>query len=116
NSKTFTHQPINEDNVLYSAYAVKKDRDGNIWFTADYDLYEFNPRTHKFIMCNPEKGMITSSFSSSHFYATAGGRWFTWSYTEVLGFFPDTIKLQQSKISPITITGFKVFDKAVFID
>src|SRR6185503_4790770 len=55
-------------------------------------------------------------FTSSHFYATANGRWFTWSYTEVLGFFPDTIKVQQSKSSPITITGFKVFDKPVFID
>jgi ligand-binding sensor domain-containing protein len=115
-SKIFSHLPINEDDDPYSAYAIKKDSTGDIWFTADYNIYKFNPKTRSFVACNPEKGMITSSFPTSDFYVSRNGQWFTWSYTEVLGFYPDSIRRRQADRIPITITGFKVFDKPVFID
>jgi streptogramin lyase len=115
-SKTFKQLPINEDNSPYSAYALKKDHTGDIWFTADYDLYKYKPNTGQFISCNPEKGTITSPFTTSRFFVTANQQWFTWSFTEVLGFYPDSINRLQDYKAPVTVTGFRVFDKPVFID
>ena len=31
-----------------SIYAIKKDTDGNIWFTSDYNLYKFKPENKEF--------------------------------------------------------------------
>jgi ligand-binding sensor domain-containing protein/cbb3-type cytochrome oxidase subunit 3 len=115
-TKAFARIALNNDNSLYSAYAVKKDHTGNLWFTSDYNLYKYNPATGNFISCGPEKGMVNSSFASSRFYETRSGKWLTWTETEVLIFNPDNINQAEKNEMPLTITGFKVSGKPVTID
>jgi ligand-binding sensor domain-containing protein len=99
-----------------TVYAIKKDAQGNFWFTADYDLYKFDPRQQKCIRCNTEPGTINSSFYSSLFYPLKDGRWLTATLTEVLCFSPDSLDRRGSGLLPVEITGLKLFDNRLFID
>jgi anti-sigma regulatory factor (Ser/Thr protein kinase) len=115
-TKHFNAIAINEERSPYTAYAVKKDREGNIWFTTDHEIYKYNTQTQKAVTCNPQKGSINAPFLSTRFYVTRKGQWFSCTYAEVIGFYPGRINEQQANMAPVTITGFKVFDKPVFID
>ncbi|RYY17767.1 MAG: hypothetical protein EOO04_24965, partial [Chitinophagaceae bacterium] len=116
NTKRFTRFSIDDKNNTYSAFAVRKDVAGDIWFTTDYDIFKLNPSTLQLSACNLEKGLMNSFFRPGKFYQTRSGQWITWTYAEVLGFYPDRIVAQEKNIWPVTITGFRVFDKPLFID
>ena len=109
-SSLFTSLPSN------NIYAIKKDATNNIWFTTDYGLYKINNDDKKIITYNIDQGMINSSFVSNNFYQLENGRWLTATGTEVISFNTDTLSLQSSYSKNVTITGFKVFDKSIFID
>jgi ligand-binding sensor domain-containing protein len=115
-TKSFTKQVINNDNSPYSVYAIKKDKTGNIWFTANYTIYKFIPHTGKFVAYTPGKGVISSFFTGSSFLVTRNGQWFAWTSSKIVGFFPDSFNQQKSNAIPATVTGFKVFDKPFLID
>jgi ligand-binding sensor domain-containing protein/anti-sigma regulatory factor (Ser/Thr protein kinase) len=115
-TKHFTVVVINEERLPYTAYAIKKDKEGNVWFTTDYDIYKYNTQTQTAVTCNPEKGSISAPFVLTRFYITGKGQWFSCTYAEVIGFYPGRISEQQTNPVPVTITGLKVFDKPVFID
>lgn len=118
NKKTrkFSKAVINEDGEIHSVFAVKKDETGNTWFTTDYDIYKLDASTNQFSACNLEKGLINSFFRPGRFYAGHRGQWLTWTYAEVLGFYPDSIARQQNNIMPVTITGFEVLGQSINID
>ncbi|HEU5166866.1 MAG TPA: two-component regulator propeller domain-containing protein [Chitinophagaceae bacterium] len=116
-TKTFWQIPVSETPANNSVFAIKKDTTGNIWFATDYDIYKYNPLNKKFIACNIEKGMITVPFTeNSTFYSAPGGQWFVTTNAEVLRFYPANIIDQEQNQKPVTITGFKVSGKSVFID
>jgi two-component sensor histidine kinase len=64
----------------------------------------------------PGNGVVTSSFKSFEFITDPQGQWMTFSNTEVIGFRPGNI--EPARLSPpvVEITGFRLFDKPVFID
>jgi sensor histidine kinase YesM len=98
-----------------SIFALKKDTDGNIWFTADYSLYQFKPGNKKIIRYNMGPGVMNSSFYATGFYTLRDGTWLTASATEVIYFQPKT-PVQYNRNEKVEITGFKIFDHAIFID
>ncbi|NOT90371.1 ligand-binding sensor domain-containing protein [Ferruginibacter sp.] len=115
-TKTFTHLTTADGLPSQTVYAIKKDAAGFVWFTTDYGLYKFDPAEKKIIPYSMEPGVISSSFVSNKFYSLMDGQWLTFTTTEAISFFPlkkdHTDKLQLKT----EITGFKVFDNALFID
>ncbi len=116
NTGRFSSIPIDRQQTPYSVHAVRKDKDNNIWLTTDYDIYKFFPASLRFISAKTENGLINSSFALSRFYKSKKSQWFTWTTTEMLAFYPDSLNMLQASKTPVTITGFKVFDKTIIID
>lgn len=116
NTKAFS-QPVSiSGKSPSSVYAIKKDQRGNVWFTSNYAIYKLNPLTNKFIIYSPGDGVINSLFTGRYFLAARSGQWFTWTYEKVVGFYPANINEQQQDKTPVTITGFKVFDQPLSVD
>ncbi|MDP4261868.1 MAG: two-component regulator propeller domain-containing protein [Bacteroidota bacterium] len=115
-AKTFSH--LNTTNGLPSNTInnVKKDAGNRIWFTTDYGLYKYIPGNNKFVRYNFEPGIINSSFKSGNFYRLRNGRWLACTVTEIISFNPDSLQKQEPGNLPVDITGFKIFDKDIFID
>jgi ligand-binding sensor domain-containing protein/putative methionine-R-sulfoxide reductase with GAF domain len=115
-TKTFSHLTLADGLPSNTIYAIKKDTAGYVWFTTDYGLYKFNPAEKKFIPYNMEPGIINSSFISNKFYPLQDGQWLTFTLTETISLFPYKAEYQDNRQPKIEITGFKIFDKPVFID
>ena len=114
-NKTFTHFTTRDGLPSNSVYAVKKDAENNTWLTSDYSFYKLTPGQKKVIIYNMPPGIINSSFEFNNFYPLRDGRWLTATLTEVIAFKPE--EFSQAEGSPkITISGFRVFDKPIFID
>jgi LytS/YehU family sensor histidine kinase/ligand-binding sensor domain-containing protein len=115
-TKTFSHVTTADGLPSNTIYAVKKDTAGYIWFTTDYGLYKFNPANNKFIPYSIDAGLIKSSFTANHFYPLQDGQWLTFTGTEAISFFPYKAAYSGNLTPKIEITGFKLFNKSVFID
>jgi ligand-binding sensor domain-containing protein/putative methionine-R-sulfoxide reductase with GAF domain/anti-sigma regulatory factor (Ser/Thr protein kinase) len=115
-TKTFLHLTTADGLPSNTIYAIKKDTAGYIWFTTDYGLYKFNPTNNKFIPYSMDAGLIKSSFKANHFYCLQDGQWLTFTNTETISFFPYKATHPNNFNPKIEITGFKLFDKSVFID
>lgn len=116
NSKKFTHLGVADGLPSNTIYAIKKDSLGYIWFTTDYGIYKFNPAGRKFIRYSIEPDLINSSFKANRFYPLKDGQWITFTLAEAISFFPLKEEYPDNARPKIEITGFKVFDKPVFID
>jgi ligand-binding sensor domain-containing protein len=115
-TKTFSHLTTADGMPANTIYAIKKDSAGFIWFTTDYGLYKLRPADKKVIPYKIETGLVNSSLYSNKFYSLQDGQWLTFSVTEAISFFPYKTEYQDDRQPTIEITGFKLFDKAVFID
>jgi len=113
---SFQRVPVNEEQSHWSAYAVAVDSTGKIWFSTDYTICNYDAMTGKCLVNQPEKGIINSSFQGRDFLRTSGGRWITWTATEVVGFYPEMLRAVDQRRSKVTITGFRVFSTPVYID
>ncbi len=118
NSKTKIFSRLITDTGLSSSTItnVKKDAGNNIWFTTDYSLYKFIPGNKKFIRYNIDPGILNSSFKPATFYFLNDGRWLICTATEIVSFNPGILQMPEGSSRPVDITGFKVFDKGLFID
>ena len=114
-NKTFKHFTVKEGLPSNSIYAIKKDAENNIWLTTDYSFYKLNPAQKTITMYNMPLGMVNSSFEFNNFYSLHDGRWLTATTTEVIAFKPERFSNAEGS-AKVTISGFKIFDKPVFID
>src|SRR5258708_3830480 len=114
--RTFTHLGTADGLPANTVYAIKKDDLGYIWLTTDYGIYKFNPSEKKFIRYSLEPGLLNSSFKANKFYPLKDGQWLTFTLAEAIRWFPFKVEYPENSRPKIEITGFKVFDKPVFID
>jgi len=115
-TKIFSHLTTADGLPSNTIYALKKDAAGYIWFTTDYGIYKFIPANKKFIPFGIENGIINSPFKSVNFYSLQDGRWLTCTATEAISFSPYQSDDPNKKQVKTEITGFKIFNKPVFID
>ncbi|MBS1598593.1 MAG: histidine kinase [Bacteroidetes bacterium] len=115
-TKQFTVPDFNKKILPASVMAIGKDKKGNIWFTADYNLYRYNIEENKLISYHTERGVVTSSFDMDNFYVLRDGRWLTSTATEAIGFSPDSLDINVNAVMPVEITGLKIFGKRFFVD
>jgi ligand-binding sensor domain-containing protein/putative methionine-R-sulfoxide reductase with GAF domain/anti-sigma regulatory factor (Ser/Thr protein kinase) len=118
NKKTNIFSHLTTDNGLpnNTIYAVKKDADGYVWLTTDYDLYKFNPATKKSICYSPDHDIVNAYFEAKQIYILQSGEKVTFTSAEVVSF-PIEGKDSFPQSKPKTeITGFSIFDKTIFVD
>jgi ligand-binding sensor domain-containing protein len=115
-TKIFTHLNTAGELSSNTIHAIKKDTAGYIWFTTDYGLYKFNPAEKKIIPYSMSRGIIHSSFLANKFYPLQDGQWLTFTTAEAVSFNPRKAEYQGNCRPRVAITGFKLFDKPVFID
>ncbi|MDO6430847.1 histidine kinase [Flavitalea sp. BT771] len=115
-TKIFSKVPVNEERPHWSAYAVETDAQGKIWFSTDYSIGNYDPVSKKAFVCQPEKGLINTSFSGCNFLHSTTGKWITWTNSEIVAFLPEEINAVRKRAMPVTITGFKVFSNPLFTD
>ncbi|HEV7621564.1 MAG TPA: histidine kinase, partial [Flavisolibacter sp.] len=96
--------------------AVKKDKHNNILFTTDYGLYKLNLNKKKVHAYFIDPGIVNSAFTSDNFVPLKNGKWLTFTGTEIISFYPDSISNAIDNKSKVTITGFRVFDSSLYID
>ncbi len=115
-NKTFTQLSTKNGLPSNTIHAIKKDAEGYIWFTTDYDLYKYKPADKKFIHLNTEPGTINTEFKSVLFYQLQDGKWITATTSEIICFYTKN-NFYPEKTSPkVEVTGFKVFDNSLSID
>jgi ligand-binding sensor domain-containing protein len=115
-NKTFDRLPFRSEEPFWSAYAIRKDSTGNIWFTTDYDVCKYDPVEKKFLTYHPQRGLVNSHFIANLFVAAQPGKWLTWTDNEIVEFSPGLVSASTTIPASVTITGLRVFDKPFFID
>jgi sensor histidine kinase YesM/streptogramin lyase len=114
-TKLFTHLAIT-DGLPNTVYAIKKDETGYIWFTTDYGICKFDPHNNKIISYRIDPGHINASLHANNIYPLQSGQWLVYSTTEAITFSPQKIALLDEDRPTVEITGFRLFDKPLFID
>jgi ligand-binding sensor domain-containing protein/putative methionine-R-sulfoxide reductase with GAF domain/anti-sigma regulatory factor (Ser/Thr protein kinase) len=114
--KTFSHLTVADGLPANTIHTIKKDAAGFILFSTDYDLYKFKPADKKFIRMNIEPGTVNAPFNYAPFYQLQDGRWLAATATEIICFRPQNDDGKKNADSKVKITGFKIFDRSLFID
>lgn|GEM_PF-427123 len=113
----FTKINFDYDRPLWSCNALRKDAAGNIWFTTEYDICQYNPSTKAFKAWHPEKGLLSSTFfESGRLLPLPSGDWLGWTHTELVRFSGAGTQDNRRTARAPVITGLSVFDEPVFID
>ncbi|MEO5581872.1 MAG: two-component regulator propeller domain-containing protein [Saprospiraceae bacterium] len=110
-SRTFSRIFENDELNSSSVYAIKKDNKGNIWFTSDYSIYEWNPGYAQPIQYNIGHSTINASFISPMFIVLSDSRWVAFTPAELICFDPDQLLTERKSEYDVAICGVKVFDK-----
>lgn len=113
---TFTKLSVNDDHTFPSAYALRTDDKGNIWYTGDYYINCYNPQQQSYFSFRPEKGLLSDAFRADNFLVLRNGLWLVYSNREVLGFDPDMIRSSQPRGGQVSITGFRIYSNALPMD
>ncbi len=101
---------------LLNVHALKKDVQNNLWLTTDYEFYQLKINENKLLKYNLDRGLINSSFELPYFLPLQDGRWLTATYSEAVVFNPAVMIASGQNTRNVTITGFKLFDKEIYID
>lgn len=92
-----------------SVIGILEDSKNNLWLGTGSGISKFNPKTEKFINYNSRDGLLEDGFNLGAYYKSRKGEMFFGS-KGFNKFFPEEI-IENSEISPVVITDFKVFDK-----
>ncbi|MFZ1677820.1 MAG: two-component regulator propeller domain-containing protein [Saprospiraceae bacterium] len=116
NTGIFSRLMMDEQLTNTSIYAIKKDREGDIWFTTNYGLYKIHPDSSRVTIFNIDHSIINAALGSSKFYALKDHRWVTTTPAEIICFNPEKIGKNHGDRLEVEICGINVFDTPVFID
>ncbi|MFT3823963.1 MAG: two-component regulator propeller domain-containing protein [Chitinophagaceae bacterium] len=113
----FSKISFDYDRPLWSCNALHKDAAGNIWFSTEYDICQYNPSTKAFKAWHPQKGLLSSGFfEPGRLLPLPSGNWLTWTHTELVQFSGTEMQQTPPIARAPVITGVSVFDESLFID
>ncbi|MGC4100742.1 ligand-binding sensor domain-containing protein [Ferruginibacter sp.] len=95
--------------------AFEKDKNGYLWLTTSNGLYRINIQKKIFVYFNRIDGIENEKFSQPSSYVMHDGRMIFGTSTHFIVFDPLAMKTNTS-FSDVTITDFKVFNKALPLD
>ncbi len=115
-NKTFSRLTAKNGLPANSIHSIKKDTEGFIWVTTDYDLYKFNAANKKFIRYNIAPGVLNAEFKPVRFYPLHNGNWLAATAAEIISFNPKNNIPKENTAAKVEITRFKIFDDALPVD
>lgn len=91
--------------IIFSAV----DKLGRIWFTSEYLLHCFDPKTGEFSYYGSEDGLFSNAMTDA-FCKVSDGEFFVGFQNAFNHFYPERLRLNTVP-PPVTITSMKVMDK-----
>jgi signal transduction histidine kinase/ligand-binding sensor domain-containing protein len=88
---------------------LETDKLGRIWFTTDYLLHCFDPKTDKFTYYGREDGLFSNTMTDA-LSVTHDGEFFIGFQNAFNYFYPERLR-QNTTPPPVAITSMKVMDK-----
>lgn len=95
-------------------YAVREDNRGKIWISTNSGLSRYDQETKKFENFTTEDGLQADEFKPHSSFKSRNGTLYFGGVYGFNTFNPDQIKKEKS-FSPLVITSFQVFNKALSI-
>jgi len=115
-SGKFARPQIQDLPATTSVFALRKDDEGNIWFTTNFSIDKVSPDFSGHTRYNIGQSLINAALGSPRFSALRDGRWVTSSTAEIISFDPQKIGMVYDDPLQVEICAFSVFDKPVNMD
>jgi len=96
-------------------YGILEDNNGNIWFSTNKGLTQFNPVKNEFYNFTMSDGLQSNEFNLGVCHKGADGELLFGGVNGYNAFYPEQLK-RNLYIPPIRLTGFKIFNKSVQLD
>ncbi|SEI74009.1 Signal transduction histidine kinase [Dyadobacter koreensis] len=111
-NQTFTSFTEKDGLASNVVFAIRKDKDNDLWLSTNKGLSQFNPDKKTFKNFSPSDGLQGNEFRDNSSFQTADGQMFFGGVNGFTTFYPDSIR-ENSFIPPVYITGFQIFNKPV---
>ncbi|MCR6720323.1 MAG: hypothetical protein NVV59_08500 [Chitinophagaceae bacterium] len=106
----------NENTIAGAVMSVEKDNEsGYVWLSGTQGLYRANINNRIFVLFNRMDGISDDRFMLAASYKLPDGRMLFGADNQFTVFRPRDVKIN-NMAPPVTITGFKVFDKYLLVD
>jgi signal transduction histidine kinase/sugar lactone lactonase YvrE len=117
NSKTEKFTTVTEEDGLPNnlIFGVRCDKEGNVWFTSNKGLGQFDPKLKKFHVFDEDHGVDTGPFKDNAAYSTADGHLLFGGNNGFTAFIPSKVNYRKKGLE-VTLTGFQLFNDEVKID
>lgn len=99
-----------------SVFAIKKDKQNQIWFTTNYSLHRLDQKRNRYTKFTINQDMINAPFGGNKIYDLSDGRWMTFTPTELILFDPIALGYSGALLPKVEISEFSVFDEVINID
>ncbi len=110
-TETFTHYREKDGLANSTVYCILEDNQGNLWLSTNRGLSQFNPKTELFRNYDVLDGLQSNEFNPAC-YKNQRGELFFGGINGFNAFYPEKVK-DNSYISPIVMTDFKIFNQSV---
>ncbi len=109
-------QSFSKQNGLPSnvVYGILDDDKGNLWLSTANGLCRYHPGTGSWKTFYRENGLQANQFCYNAYLKGRDGTMFFGGINGVTLFHPDSVR-ENTYVPPVVITGFKIFNKPVFI-
>ncbi|MFL9484955.1 two-component regulator propeller domain-containing protein [Chitinophagaceae bacterium LWZ2-11] len=94
---------------------ILEDEQGCLWLSTDNGLSKFDTKRNSFINYTVNDGLPGNEFNYNSYYKDDDGQLFFGSYTGLISFYPDNIKVNEF-VPPVVFTGLKLFNLPVGIN
>jgi two-component system sensor histidine kinase ChiS len=96
-------------------YGILEDGDGNLWISSNRGISKFDRGSTSFRNYTTEDGLQADEFNTGAFFRSRRGELFFGGVNGLNRFHPTNIR-ENTRVPPIAITNFRVFDKDVRLD
>jgi signal transduction histidine kinase/streptogramin lyase len=117
NTKTEKFNTMTEEDGLPNnlIFGVRCDKEGNVWFTCNKGLGQFDPKLNRFQVFDEDYGVDTGPFKDNAAFSTADGHLLFGGNNGFTAFQPSKVNYQKEGLN-VTLTGFQLFNDEVKID
>lgn len=117
NIKTEKFNTITEEDGLPNnlIFGVHCDKEGNVWFTCNKGLGQFDPKLKRFHVFDEDYGVDTGPFKENAASSTADGHLLFGGNNGFTAFRPSEVNYRKKGLD-VTLTGFQLFNDEVKID
>jgi ligand-binding sensor domain-containing protein len=103
-----THHGLPDNYIV----GILEDSRGNLWISTQNGLCSFNPQKEDFQTYHMQDGLHSNEFKIECLYKNQRGQMYFGGVNGLTLFHPDSVR-HNSKVPPVYITTFKIFDKPV---